>query len=109
MALKMSHAGLRIYYEPKAEIFHLDSVSGGLRHYVDLFDTLDFYRNDLFFVLRSVGLRNIPSALYAKFMEYCHQRPLSKALKRSTLFAVGLLTALRRLAFGRQIISKEIS
>jgi GT2 family glycosyltransferase len=108
MALKMSRAGMKIYYEPRAEIFHLDTVSGGLRHYTDLFDTLDFYRNDLFFVLRSVRLKNIPGALYAKFMEYCHLRPLSKALKRTTLFSLGFLTALRRLAFGRQIIAHEV-
>ena len=109
LSLRFAKAGLKIYYEPRAEIFHLDTVKGGLRQYTNLFDNLDFYRNDLFFVLRTVGLRNIPSALYAKFMEYCHLRPLSKAIKRSTLFVIGLLTALRRLAFGRQIISREIS
>lgn len=109
MSLKMARAGMKIYYEPRAEIFHLDTVSGGLRHYTNLFDTLDFYRNDLFFVLRSVSARNIPGALRAKFMEYCHLRPLSKAVRRTFLFSVGLLTAIRRLLFGRQIVCKEVS
>ena len=109
MALRMSRAGMKIYYEPKAEIFHLDTVKGGLRHYTDLFDTVDFYRNDLFFVLHNVGLANLAGALHAKFMEYCHVRPLGKGLKRSTYFAIGLLTAWRRLWVGRQVISKEVS
>jgi len=108
MGLKMIRAGMKIYYEPKAEIFHLNTISGGLTHYEDLFDRLDFYRNDLFFVLRTVGLWNIPGALYAKFMEYCHLRPLGKALKRSVYFGIGLLTAFRRQLFGRQITAKEI-
>lgn len=107
LALRMARAGLKIYYEPRAEIFHLDAVKGGVRHYTDLFDTLDFYRNDLFFVLRAVGLKNIPGALYAKFMEYCHLRPISKAAKRSSLFTIGLLTAIRRILFGRQIVARE--
>ena len=108
MGLRMVKAGMKIYYEPKAEIYHLDTVQGGLRHYIDLFDTIDFYRNDLFFVLHSVGLKNIPGALYAKYMEYCHQRPLSRALRRSAYYAIGLLTAVRRLLFGRQIVSREV-
>lgn len=108
MALKMSRSGMKIYYEPRAEIFHLNTAGGGLRHYTNLFDTVDFYRNDLFFVLRSVSLKNIPGALHAKFMEYCHLRPISKAAKRSIYFAAGLLTAVWRLLFGRQIVAKEI-
>ncbi|HXY18122.1 MAG TPA: glycosyltransferase [Candidatus Nitrosopolaris sp.] len=107
MSLKMIRAGMKIYYEPKAEIYHLNTVGGGLRHYDNLFDTLDFYRNDLFFVMHCVGLKNIPGALHAKFMEYCHIRPLSKGLKRSLYFVIGFLTALRRLWFGRQIVAKE--
>jgi len=109
MGLKMTRAGMKIFYEPRAEIFHLNTASGGLRHYENLFDTIDFYRNDLFFVLRTVSARNIPAALYRKFMEYCHQPPLAQAITRSLYFGIGLLTALWRLVFGRQITVKEVS
>ena len=109
LALRLSHAGKKIYYEPKAEIFHLNTVGGGLRHFTDLFDTIDFYRNDLFFVLHCVDANNIAGALHSKFMEYCHVRPLSKGLKRSSYFVIGFLTALRRLWFGRQVIAREVS
>ena len=108
LSLRMIRAGLKIYYEPRAEIFHLNTVGGGLRHYTDLFDTIDFYRNDLFFVLHTVKFTDIAGALHAKFMEYCHIRPLGKGLKRSVYFCLGLLTAVRRLLFGRQVVSKEI-
>lgn len=108
LSLRMDRAGMKIYYEPKAEIFHINTVGGGLKHYVDLFDTIDFYRNDLFFVLHTVRPGDIPGALYAKFMEYCHIRPIGKGLRRSLYFSIGFLTALRRLAFGRQIVSGEV-
>jgi glycosyltransferase involved in cell wall biosynthesis len=108
LSLRMVRAGLKIYYEPRAEIFHLNTVVGGLRHYTDLFDTIDFYRNDLFFVLHTVKFADIAGALHAKFMEYCHIRPLGQGLKRSVFFVIGFLTALRRLFFGRQIKAREI-
>jgi glycosyltransferase involved in cell wall biosynthesis len=56
MALKMVRAGMRIYYEPRAEILHLAAHYGGTRSktYGHLYDTARFYRNELFFTLRAV-------------------------------------------------------
>lgn len=109
MSMKLVKSGKKIYYNSKAEVLHLNTPTGGHTHYTDLFDSVDFYRNELFFTMRSVKVRDLPRALYIKFMTYCHIQPLSKGLKRSIYFLIGLLTALRRLFFGRQIAAREIT
>ncbi len=109
MALKMVRHGMKIYYEPKAQLTHLAAHSGGTRSqaYTDILDTPMFYRNELFFTLKSVNLRNLAKALYTKWREYCRGRGKSKALRRTALFGVGFLAALLRSVFGRQVITKE--
>lgn len=109
MSAKLTKAGKKIFYNPKAKIYHLNTSSGGHKHYTDLFDNIDFYRNEIFFTVRSVKLSDLPKALYIKFMTYCHIRPVSKAAKRSLFFAIGILTAIWRIVFGKQIISREVS
>jgi len=108
MSAKLTKAGKKIFYNPRAEIYHLNTASGGHKHYIDLFDNVDFYRNEIFFTMRSVKLVDLPRALYIKFMTYCHIRPLSKGFKRSLFFGIGILTAVWRLVFGRQIKSHRV-
>lgn len=109
MALKMSRAGMKIYFEPRASLLHLATHSGGTRAatYTDILDTKMFYKNELFFTIRAVRFRNLPKALSKKYREYCRGRGRETGLRRSWYFGLGFLVACWRQLFGRQIITKE--
>ncbi len=110
MSLKMARAKMKIYFEPKAEVFHLATPSGGSRSkkYTELYDTPMFYRNELFFTLRVVKRGNWVEALRRKYREYCLVVRHGRAYKRRVLFFLGLIAAIWRLSFGRQVIAKEV-
>ncbi len=109
MALKMTRKGMKIYYEPRASLTHLAAHSGGTRAttYIDILDTPMFYRNEIFFTLKSVKTTKLFKALRLKWREYCRGRGKSKAMRRSALFSLGFLAALWRSVFGRQVITRE--
>ncbi len=109
LALKMTSAGMKIFYEPRAFLTHLATHTGGTRNksYTDILDTPMFYRNEMFFTLRAVRLKNLLPALWKKYREYCRGRGRLVGLRRSWLFCLGIIAALYRQVFGRQIVAKE--
>lgn len=109
MAIKMAKAGMKIYYEPQAELLHLETPYGGLRVKTDRFDSLTTYKNELFFTARVAGWRYYLGALRLKFREYCNDPGWSKKfrIRRSFLFLIGLLASWWNLLLGRQIIARE--
>ncbi len=111
MSLRLSRMGKKIYYEPKAEMLHLAAHYGGVESRVKghIYDNHRFYRNELFFTIRAVQLKNLPRALRRKYREYCEVPSKKVRLKRSVFFGLGLLAAFWRSLFGRQIITKERS
>ncbi len=109
MALKMTRAGMKIYYEPRAVLTHLAAHSGGTRTttYTDILDTRLFYKNELFFTMRATKANNLFPALYKKYRQYCRGRGSKVGIKRSLYFGLGIVGALWRMAFGRQIVTQE--
>ncbi len=108
MSLKLTRLGKKIYYEPRAELLHLAAHSGGtraLKTYRHIYDSAPFYRNELFFTLRNARRRI--KALHLKYNEYCVVPSTRQQLRRSTFFCFGVIAALWRMAFGKQIIMKE--
>ncbi|MEK7594258.1 MAG: glycosyltransferase [Patescibacteria group bacterium] len=110
MSLKMVRAGMKIYYEPRAEILHLAAHEGGTRAkaYSHIYDSPLFYRNELFFTLRAVSPSKIVGALRRKYREYCLSVRHAQAYRRRMLFWLGLVTAVWRILFGRRIVTKEL-
>lgn len=111
MSIKMSRSGQKIYYEPEAVLTHLASPRGGSRSrtYGDIRDTRMFYHNELFFTLRAVKFINRLSAIQKKYNEYCNVPSRKTKLKRTLLFTSGIIAALWRIVFGRQIKAKELA
>lgn len=111
MSLKMVRNGMRIYFEPRAEILHLAANEGGTRakSYSHIYDSARFYRNELFFTLRVVKRSNRIEALRRKYREYCLVVRHGRAYRRRILFFLGLIAAVWRLMFGRQIITREVA
>lgn len=109
MSLKMTRAGMKIFYEPRAALTHLASHSGGTRTtaYVDLYDTKLFYRNEFFFTIRATKTRNLLPALARKYLMYCRGFGRKTNLKRSWYFGLGIIGAFWRIIFGRQTITRE--
>ena len=109
MAARLIKAGRKIYYEPKVELLHLAAHYGGVETRVKghIFDSKMFYRNELFFTLRTVKHGNRLRALRRKYREYCKVPSRKVTLKRSGYFCMGILAALWRIAFGRQITTRE--
>lgn len=110
MSLKMVRNGMKIYYEPKAMLLHLAAPSGGTRTktYTHIYDTPYFYRNELFFTVGAVKPGLIIKALRKKYQEYCIVPSRRQGLQRRIYFVLGLIVALWRRVFGRQIITKEV-
>lgn len=109
MSLKMSRNGMKIFFESKAIITHLAIPTGGSRakkYTGHLYDNADFYKNELFFTLRTS--KRPFSALRVKYGEYTHKLSMRHKLKRSYLFILGILSAVWRMIFGKKIISEEI-
>lgn len=107
MSLKMSRAGMRIWYEPKAELLHLAAPYGGNRVHGHIFDRAVFYRNELFFTLRWAGRSRKLGALKKKYFEYCWQGGKRLKLKRTALYSLGLLAAVTRFVWRRAVVAQE--
>lgn len=106
-SLKLSKLGYAIYYQPKAELLHLAAPYGGNRVKTHIYDNPGFYKNELFFTLRMAAKGKKREAIRRKFHEYCVM-PQDATPRRKWLFRLGLLTAVWRIAFGRQRAAKEI-
>lgn len=108
MALKMTRSGMKIYYEPKAEILHLAAKEGGTRvkTYKHIYDTPIFYRNEIFFTLRAVVPGKKIQALKKKYREYCFAVRHFAAYRRRVLFILGIFAAVWRAYFGKQVITR---
>jgi GT2 family glycosyltransferase len=109
-SMKMVRAGMRFYYEPRAELLHLASPMGGSRAvpYRSLHDSPMFYRNEIFFTLRAVGRGQRLAALRRKYQDYSRSVTWRRACWRLGLFVFGIGGALWRLAFGRPTVAREV-
>lgn len=108
MSLRLSQSGRKIYFQPKAELLHLAAHYGGTRVSGHIFDNPTFYKNEAFFTLRTVAKGKRWQAFKLKYTEYCVDkggRHIEN--RRKKLFYAGIATALWRLAFGRQIVTRE--
>lgn len=107
MSLKMSRAGMKIWYEPAAELLHLAAPYGGNRVRGHIFDRGVFYRNELFFTLRWAQPGRKLRALKRKYFEYCWQGGMRLKIKRTALYALGLIAASTRFVWRRPVIARE--
>lgn len=107
MSIKMSKSGLKIYFEPKAELLHLATPSGGSRKhkYENIHDSPMFYRNEIFFTLRAAKFPI--KALKYKYAEYCEDRSRRIKYRRTYYFYTGILAAIWRMIWNKQIVAKE--
>jgi glycosyltransferase involved in cell wall biosynthesis len=101
-------AGHRFYFEPKAGITHLQAPAGGTRIYVDFADNLDYYKNNLYFVLKYCHWRDLPVALAVQLRFYALRKDPRVTLRRTGLFVVGLLTAFKRCLLPHRVISQVV-
>ncbi len=108
MAHKIDKAGYKIYFEPKAALLHLATPYGGNRTKKELFDTLSFYKNELFFTFRAVRLRHLFRAIILKYRGYCFTGSKKKIPKRSGMFLLGFVAALFRLCNPRQVVARGL-
>ncbi len=107
LAFRLVRHGMKIYYEPRAELLHLAAPSGGLRISGHIYDSKTFYKNEMFFTIRAVKFYRLPKAILKKYLEYC--KPGRKImLKRSLYFTAGLLTAFWWIVFGKKIVQREV-
>jgi len=107
MSLKMSRAGMKIYYEPKAELLHLAAHSGGLRVKGHIFDSQTFYNNEMLFTLRGAQPGKRLKAIHRKYVEYCKLQSRRVRLRRSVLFCKGLVYGVWKAVFGKQLVQTE--
>lgn len=106
-ANKIHSSGFKIYYYPKAEIFHLAAPSGGNRVKTHIYDNPSFYANELFFTLRFVNKKDLLKSLKLKFSEYCMVVKSKHRIKRSALFTFGLVRAFMRIVINKKVYAKE--
>lgn len=109
MSMRMSGLGYKIYFQPKAELTHLAAPYGGNRVQTHIYDNPAFYQNELFFTLRFAKIGNRIKALLIKNKEYCKVPSRRTTYTRQMYFFLGLVVAIWRILFGRQIVSKEVA
>ncbi len=107
MSLKMSGAGMKIWYESRAELLHLAAPYGGNRVKGHIYDRAVFYPNEIFFTLRHAKRHHRLKALWKKYQEYCAVPSKRIRLKRSFYFVTGFFVAVGRFIFSRPTIAKE--
>lgn len=108
MSLKMSRAGMKIFFEPKAELLHLAAPRGGNRVSGDIWDHFGTYKNEIYFTLRYVSKKRLVESLKKKYKMYCLQVRHLAAYKRRLFFFSAIPAALIRLVFISQREAKEI-
>ena len=108
MSMRMASLGYKIYFQPKAVLTHLAAPYGGNRVQTHIYDNPAFYRNELFFTLRFSKKGKRVKALHLKLKEYCKVPSRRKSYTRHWYFFSGLVVAIWRILFGKQLIAKEI-
>lgn len=108
LSLRLANAGYHIYYQPKAKLLHLAAPYGGLRVNTHVFDNPSFYRNELFFTLRYAHNGHLIGALWRKYCEYCFVVRPFRSCRRQLLFFAGIVGAIWRIIFGKQINAREL-
>ena len=81
--------------------------SGGNRVNTHIFDNPSFYANEIFFTIRFVDKSKILKALIYKYSQYCRSVDGSKRLRRSRLFAAGIIRAIFRNIINKQTVASE--
>lgn len=115
-AMRAQNAGYSIYFNPDASILHLAAPMGGCRVKSHQYDNIDFYKNDLLFVLRFVDKKLIPISLIKQYIKYVwHDYYMHKKIKiiykfilRNAYFATGLVAACTRILFKSRIVAREV-
>jgi len=95
-AYRIRKAGYKIWYEPKASLFHLVASTGGCRISGVPKDDLSFYENDLYYTLKTVNPLLLPIVLAIKLFWYVKKKSINVMLRRLPLFLKGLRTAINR-------------
>lgn len=108
MSLKMTRAGMKIYFEPKAELLHLAAPRGGNRVSGDIWDHYGTYKNEIYFTIRYVERGKLLNALRKKYRMYCLQVRHFPAYKRRAYFILAIPAAICRAIFVSQRTAKEI-
>lgn len=108
MSLKMSRAGMKIFFEPKAELLHLAAPRGGNRVSGDIWDHFGTYKNEVYFTLRYVSKQKLIESLRKKYKMYCLQVRHFRAYKRRLFFFCAIPAAIIRIVFIGQREAKEI-
>lgn len=108
MSLKMSRMGMKIFYQPKAELLHLAAPRGGNRVSGDIWDHFGTYVNELYFTFRYVSFDKLLPAIRKKYAMYCFGVRHFPAYRRRVLYILSIPVALMRIAFGKRLEAKEI-
>lgn len=108
MAMKMIKAGMKIYYEPTAELVHLSAPSGGNRVQGDIWDNPGTYVNEIFFTIRFASKHKKWQALKTKYDTFTDVPSRRIAYKRRWYFISGVFRAYLRLLFMPQRKAVEI-
>jgi len=101
-------AGNIFYFDPKASITHLAAPYGGTRIKKDFADSADYYKNSLYFVIRYCKWYDLPFALIKHLRFFALRKNPVTTLRRSVLFGLGLLVAIKRRALPIKTVSKEV-
>lgn len=105
---RYSKAGYKFYFEPKACLVHLAAPYGGTRIKTHFLDNQDYYKNNLYFVIKHCKLINLPYALIFQ-LRYCViRRDFKLVMKRGIMFTIGIATAIKRLFLPVSITSMQI-
>src|SRR5262249_1280454 len=86
----------KIYYQARASLVHLAAPAGGTRIFVPYFDNLNFYKNDLLFMAKTVRIYNWPIALAKRYRDALRDTNAVTKLYRSGLFMAGFGRGLYR-------------
>jgi glycosyltransferase involved in cell wall biosynthesis len=98
----------KIIFEPKAKLEHLEAPYGGTRIKTDFADNPDFYKNNLYFMLRKVSLKDLPAASLKQLRLYALRKNPILTLRRVPMFIIGYVTALKRMVWPVKIVSEEL-
>jgi glycosyltransferase involved in cell wall biosynthesis len=108
LSMRLSRLGYKIYFQPKAKLTHLAAPYGGNRVKTHIYDNFSFYPNELFFTLRFAKRGKKLKALRAKYHEYCFTTGRKKTATRKMYYIFGIIVALYRMIYTKQITSQEI-
>jgi GT2 family glycosyltransferase len=99
----------KILFDPKASLLHLEAPYGGTRIKTDFADNPDFYKNNLYFMVRYCRWYNLPVAILKQLRLYALRKDPRLTLRRVPMFVVGLVVALKRVVWPIRIVSHELT